>query len=368
MDPSILHPFCVTVESLKGAMALFGLLGKKKDGASKKSTAAQRAAEERARRRERAFATGFVEHPEIEKEFKRRRFMVENEGKIRAIFFLTIAGIVFLILASVALVIVRNIPGRDDDKDGVPNTEDVCPGYDDEQDDDKDGVPNGCEERPPTTELKTLETHIIAGGQDRYDVAFLIENPNTDWGISPLEYSIALLDANAKVINSALETSSFLLPGEQRYLATFNLLAVTKPARAELSITYAEWVKVQNYQPSRFDTTTVSYQEVEEPGVFSRLKGTVTNKTTFTFTDVQIMIVLKDRSGKVIGLNRSEVDSLTPGEGRDFIVTFPQELPGVTSGGIEYLTDVDVFDNDTFEATQVVRGQRFQQFTPTLPD
>lgn len=349
-------------------MALFGLLGKKKDTKSKKASAKQKAAEEHARRREQAFATGFVEHPDVEKEYRRQKFMVENEGKIRAIFFLSIAAVVFLVLGVVALIIVRNIPGRDDDKDGVPNVEDVCPGHDDTQDDDKDDIPNGCEERPPTTELTTLETHLIAGSEDRYDVAFLVENPNKEWGASPLEYSIALIDSAGKVINSVIEKDTYILPGQKRYLATFNLLAVTKPVRAELSITYAEWVKVQNYVAPNFDTKTVTYQEVEEPGVFARLKGTVTNNTTFTFADVEIMIVLKDRAGKVIGLNRSGVESLTPGEGRDFIVTFPSELPGVTSGGIVYLTDVDVFANDAFEATQVVRGQRFQQFTPLLPE
>lgn len=354
-------------------MALFGLLRKKKDASGaddlpKKKSATTRAAEQRALRREQALATGYVEHSEVQKEFNRRRFMVENEGKIRAVFFLSIAGVILLILGVVALVVIRNIPGRDDDNDGVPNTEDVCAGHDDTQDDDKDGVPNGCEERPPTTELKVLDTKILTTGQDRYDVAIQVDNPNSEWGASPLEYSIALLDSKDNVINSSLETNSFILPGETKYLMTFNLLAVQKPAKAELTITYAEWIKVQNYAAPEFKTETLTYQEVDEPGAFARLKGKVTNNTTFTFNNISIAIVLKDKAGKVIGLNRSSVETLTPGEGRDFIVTFPQEIPGVTASGISYLTDVDVFETDTFVQTMVVQGQRFQQFTPVLPD
>jgi len=34
----------------------------------------------------------------------------------------------------------------DSDDDGVPDSEDVCPGYDDELDADGDGVPDGCDE------------------------------------------------------------------------------------------------------------------------------------------------------------------------------------------------------------------------------
>jgi len=356
-------------------MAVFGLLGKKnKKGelgdqeAPKKKSAASRAAEQRALRREQALATGYVEHPEIQKDFKRQKFMVENEGKIRALFFLSIAVVILIILGIVALVIIRNIPGRDDDNDGVPNVEDVCPGQDDRQDADKDGVPDGCEERPPSTELKELDTQIVTTGQDRYDVAIQVQNPNADWGASPLEYSISLLDKDGKVINSALERDSFILPGETKYLMTFNLLAVQKPVKAELSVTYAEWLKVQNYTEPSFKTETLTYQEVEEPGAFARLKGKVTNNTTFTFNNISIGIVLKDAAGKVIGLNRSSVETLVPGEGRDFIVTFPDELPGVTSKGITYVTDVDVFESDTFVAATVVRGQRFQQFTPTLQE
>lgn len=359
---------------LKGAMAVFGLLGKKKKATDeaeelpRKKSAAARAAEQRALRREQALATGYVEHPEIQKDFKRQKFMVENEGKIRALFFLGIAVVILVILGIIALVIINNIPGRDDDNDGVPNVEDVCPGQDDRQDTDKDGVPNGCEERPPTTELKELETHIVPTGQDRYDIAIQVQNPNAEWGASPLEYSIALLDKDGKVINSAIERDSFILPGETKYLMTFNLLAVQTPVKAELSVTYAEWLKVQNYSEPKFTTETLTYQEVEEPGAFARLKGKVTNRTTFTFNNISIGIVLKDAAGKVIGLNRSSVETLVPGEGRDFIVTFPQELPGVTNRGISYTTDVDVFESDTFVAATVVRGQLFQQFAPALQE
>jgi|GEM_PF-6035880 len=357
-------------------MALFGLLGgkKKQEGTEdesitpKKISGSQRAAMQRAEQREKALSTGYVEHPEIQKDFKRQKFMVENERKIRAAFFLSIAGVVLLILGVVALVIIRNVPGRDDDNDGVPNVEDVCPGHDDGDDVDKDGAPDGCEERPPSTDLSIDGTEIISDGSDRYDVAIRVTNPNKEWGASPLEYSIALLDKEGKVINSALEQDSFILPGESKYLMTFNLLSVQKPARAELTVTYAEWLKVQNYSAPQFKTETVSYQEVEEPGAFARLKGKVTNNTTFTFNNISIGIVLKDADGKVIGLNRSSVETLVPGEGRDFIVTFPDELQGVTSAGISYLTDVDVFKSDTFVSAVVVRGQRFQQFTPALPD
>lgn len=334
----------------------------------KKKSGAQRAAEQRALRREQALATGYVEHPEIQKEFKRQKFIVENEGKIRAAFFLSIAAVILIIIGIVAIVVIRNLPGRDDDNDGIPNTEDVCPGFNDREDDDNDGVPNGCEERPPSTNLKIEDTLLVSDGQDRYDVAIQVTNPNKDWGASPLEYSIALLGKDGKVINSALERNAFILPGETKYLMTFNLLAVQKPVSAKLTVTYAEWLKVQNYTPPKFTTVTLTYQDVQEAGVFARLKGKVTNHTTFTFNNISIAIVLKDRSGKVIGLNHSSVETLVPGEGRDFIVTFPQNLPGVTNAGISYQTDVDVFKSDTFVATQTVHGQRFQQFSPSLPD
>jgi hypothetical protein len=341
-------------------MAILGF-GKKKEDAA---TAAHRRFREHEERRLRAFETGFESHPEVEQEYKRKRFFIEHERAIRAAIVAGIAGVVLLVLAAVAYVIVSNLPGRDDDRDGVLTVDDVCPGFDDRIDDDDDGVPDGCEERPGSTELVPTETLIVPTGEDRYDVALKVTNPNADWGASPLEYTITLLAADGSAINSSQRTQSYLMPGASAYLTGFNILAVTKPTAARLDVTLATWQKVQNYQQPAFDVATVSYEQPGEPGQFARLKGKVTNRTTFTFDDVQVVVLIKDDAGTVIGLNRSEIDTLQPGEGRDFVVTFPNELPAASGANIGYEASVDVFKNTTFVQSAVVKGQRFQEFTP----
>ena len=341
-------------------MALLGF-GKKKTDAK---TPAQRAAEAREQRRLKAFETGFVAHPEVEREYRRKRFFVEHERSIRASIIVGVAGIILLILGAVALIIVYNLPGRDDDRDGVLNVEDKCPGFDDQADADDDGIPDGCEERPGSTELTPLETLIIPAGQDRYDVALKIQNPNSDWGASPLEYTIELLSGDGSVINTSQRYSSYLLPGQTKYLTAFGILSVSQPAAAQIQVSLATWQKVQNYQRPALEATTVSYEELKQPGQFVRLKGSVNNGTTFIFDNVQITVLVQDASGKVAGLNRSEIDTLQPGEGRDFVVTFPNEIPGGQAERVTYELDVDIFKNSTFVQTMVVQGQRFQEFSP----
>ena len=342
-------------------MALFSRNKKKKVDTK---TAKELAAQVRGERRAQALETGFVVHPEIEKEYRRQRFFIVYEKQIRAAIFLGFGLIVLIILGLIALVIIRNIPGRDDDNDGVLNINDVCSGFDDRADADDDGVPDGCEEVPASTEIQVLEANVVATAQDRYDVALRVQNPNDDWGVSPLEYTIHLLAADGSVINSSTRQESYLLPGQQKYLTAFNILAVTKPVRAELAISMATWLKVQNYQEPNFDTTTVSFDLTKQPGAYATLKGKSTKRTTFTFDRIQIVALIRNAAGQIIALNRSEINTLQPGEGRDFIVTFPQELPVIQPTQITYETDVDVFRNDTFVQTRVVRGQRFQQFTP----
>lgn len=340
-------------------MALFNR--KKKIDAK---TAKELADQARAERRAQALSTGFVAHPEVEKEYKRKRFFVVYEKQIRAAIFLGFGLIVLIILGLIALVIIRNIPGRDDDNDGVLNVNDVCPGFDDTADVDDDGVPDGCEEIPPFTNIDVIESNIITTGTDRYDVALKVANPNPDWGVSPLEYTIHLMAEDGSIINSSTRRESFLLPGQQKYLTGFNILAVKKPVRAELAVSLATWIKVQNYESPKFDTTTVSFELTKQPGAYATLKGKATNRTTFTFDRIQITALIRNAAGQIIALNSSEINTLQPAESRDFIVTFPQELPEVQPSEITYETDVDVFRNDTFVQTQVVRGQRFQQFTP----
>jgi hypothetical protein len=344
-------------------MALFPF-GKKKKDDKPKISARERAAAEHGARRQQALETGFVEHPEVEREYRRQRFLIAHERKIRAGIFLGIATFILIILGIIALVIYRNIPGRDDDNDGVLNVEDVCPGFDDRADKDSDGVPDGCEEVPPFTELEVAQTSIIPSGQDRYDVAVQVRNPNTEWGASPLEYQLHLIAADGSIINSTDRTRGYILPSQTKYLVGFNLLSVQTPARVEIAVSFIDWLKVQNYEQPAFETSTVVFEAINQPGAFSRLKGKTVNHTTFTFDDIQITILLRDAAGAIVGVNRSEIDTLTPGEGRDFIVTFPEEIPGVVTANIVYETDVDVFSNETFVSTSVVRGQRFQQFTP----
>ncbi|MFO0702751.1 MAG: FxLYD domain-containing protein [Candidatus Andersenbacteria bacterium] len=341
-------------------MALLGF-GKKKEDAA---TAERRRFDEREQRRLRAFESGFETHPEVEREYRRKRFMVQNERAIRAAIIVGVGGTILLVLAAVAFVIVSNLPGRDDDHDGVVNTEDRCPGFDDHKDADHDGVPDGCEEKPGSTTLAPSETLIVSSGQDRYDVALKIANPNPDWGASPLEYTITLLGKDGAAINSSQRYQAFLLPGQTKYLTAFNILAVTKPASARLDVTLATWQKVQNYTAPSFAVATVTYETPNQAGVMVRLKGKVTNRTTFTFNNVQVTILVHDASGAVIGLNRSEIDTLQPGEGRDFVVTFPNALAGASAATVSYESDVDVFKNTSFSQAVIVQGQRFQEFTP----
>jgi hypothetical protein len=333
----------------------------------RKKTAKELAAESAAARRAHALEHGLVGHPEVEREYRRKRFFVVYETWIRAGIFVGIGLFVLLIGGAITFAVIRNLPGRDDDNDSVLNVNDVCPGFDDRLDEDDDDVPNGCEEIPPSTEIATLETNIVNRGQDRYDVAIKVRNPNQEWGVSPLEYAIHLTDSEGALINSSTRLKAYLLPGQEKYLTAFNILAIKQPVAAELSISLADWIKVQNYVPPLFATSTVSYDEVEEPGAFARLKGKAINHTTFTFDNIRVTILIRDAAGKLIGINQSGIETLRPSEERDFIVTFANEIAGVTSAGISYETDVDVFRNDSFVSTAVVKGQRFQQFTPQTP-
>lgn len=340
-------------------MALLDFLKPKKNK-KRPRTAAEKAAARRAR----AFETGFVEHPGLESQFKRQKFLVKNYVLIKALIYVGLGLIILVIVGAIVLVIIQNLPGRDDDKDGVPNAQDICPGFDDHADDDKDGVPNGCEEQPDSVDLLVVDKKIIPAGTDRYDVMFTVRNPNEDWGASPLEYVIDLLDQEGSVINSSKRSQSYILPGQEKELVAFNILAVQKPIKPVLTVLKADWLKVQNYVKPKFDTKTLEFKMVDQPGVYAKLKGRTKNLTTFTFNNVAIVAVLRNKKGQVVALNRSEIDTLNPGEERDFIVTFPEQLPEVDLAKINYQTDVDVFNNDTFVQTSIVKGQKFQQFSP----
>ncbi|HEB01596.1 MAG TPA: hypothetical protein ENI16_01200 [Candidatus Portnoybacteria bacterium] len=83
-----------------------------------------------------------------------------------------------------------------------------------------------------------------------------------------------------------------------------------------------------------------------EPG-FSRASGTATNRSNYDFEKVQINVVLYDRSGQVIGVNKTQIRNLLSSEKRYFETTWYEQVIGEPRD-IDIEPEIDVFESGAF--------------------
>lgn len=303
-----------------------GFLEKYAASRSEKAAAKKQAAlETEQKRQEELVARGYAEHGKVEQQYKRQLYLVEQRSRLRSLTYIAILVVVGLIMLGVLYGIFVFLPERDTDKDGVPNAQDVCIGFDDTADEDRDGIPDGCEEQPPITELTVTNTQFVTG-VTAADVTFEITNPMTDWGVNPLFYTVTIKGVDGQVV-AERQRESYLLPGETHHYTEVALPISGQPNSVEVSIDSLYFIKVdESFPAAEFDVSDLTYEAFNEPGLAGRAQGSITNRSSFTFKTVEIPIVLMDAAGSVVGLNFTTVQQLIPGEKRDFFAVWPDLL------------------------------------------
>jgi hypothetical protein len=90
------------------------------------------------------------------------------------------------------------------------------------------------------------------------------------------------------------------------------------------------------------------------------VKGLVRNQSPYDFETVEIYVVLRDVSGKIIAINRTDMQTVRSSEKRDFPVTWKYFFEGeITSIDAQAITNM--FENKNF-IKLFFPGGRFQQY------
>lgn len=213
------------------------------------------------------------------------------------------------------------------------------------------------------TEKKDLEiafTKIIPTLPDTYNVIFKIDNPNDDYGIGDLKYSLRFLDA-LKLVVGVYHGSSYILPRDSQTVILNALNISGEPKSIEVEFEDFRWIKFQNYfNPPPLIVKDKFYQKLAGPAVFGEARGVVVNRSDFDFNLVEIEILLLDANGNIIDVLTTEIRTLTSGEEREFIAFWYYPL-WREPFDIEINAGTNVFKSDNFLR---VHGmiEKFQEF------
>ncbi len=210
------------------------------------------------------------------------------------------------------------------------------------------GVCGKCIIEPVLEDIRVSEVVSIPGGKDGiYDFSGKVSNPNNDHGASSFTYTFLAKDASGETIFEENGTS-FILPKETKYVVEIAMNLPSKPSVVELVIADIQWEKFVEYKEKPnisvynrvFNRTTSSVE-------FAEVKGLVANNSEFDFTDVDIVIVLRDDREEIVALHKTDMQTLPSMQQRDFRLIWPDPFVGEVQK-IEVQVDTNVYRSDTF--------------------
>ena len=213
------------------------------------------------------------------------------------------------------------------------------------------GVCGACIVEPVLEDIRVTESMWVFGGKgNEYDIVGKISNPNNDYGASSVPYTFRVLDVSGAVLAEKAGTS-FILPKEEKYLVETSLPLSGAPSRVEVTIGKVVWEKFAGYKERpALDVYNKTFERISSGVGFGQAKGLVVNNSPFDFTDIGIVVVLRDGRSHVVALQKTDMQTLRSGEQRDFTLKWPDSFPGDVEK-VEVQTDANVYRTDTFIRT-----------------
>ncbi len=144
-------------------------------------------------------------------------------------------------------------------------------------------------------------------------------NPNNNVGAKNLSYKIDVLDSSQNVLKT-LEGDTFIYPGEQSKNLIFILEGLNNANSLNVNISKPEWLLVSDFLPADF-TFVRSVKRVEKDRII--IEGEIKSNETLLFRNIEIGAFFYNKTGNIVGVSKTSVQSVKPFERRAFTIEFP---------------------------------------------
>lgn len=213
-----------------------------------------------------------------------------------------------------------------------------------------------CEPAIIPLEIKSSQYLQTAIGD--YDFVARIYNPNTVYGTADFNYSLSFIDENGVEL---LKTggSSYILPGQTKYLTVVSLKINGEVADAVMTINSVQWSKVQPFD------SVVNFM-IRRQNFFpdmdgsSRFEASLFNGSNFDFDKVDVAIVLFDEDGNITGAGKTDIRTFLSGTERGFQVQWPYS-PDSEVANVAIEVSTNLFENSNFIKNYGTQ-EKFQKF------
>lgn len=201
------------------------------------------------------------------------------------------------------------------------------------------------------TDILIQEVTLVSGGSDTYDVVARIYNPNDIMGAKSFDYVFTLKDASGTQV-AIYEGKDFVLPVDSKYVTGLGIKTDggAQAASVEMSILNPEWVPLDNIEKPSLGVYSKKYDKAVM-GEGSEAEGILRNESSYDLNKISITVILKDANGSIIGVNKTEKNTVRVKEQRDFKINWPYALSGSVQK-MEVDVQSNVLDPNNFTVTR----------------
>ncbi len=189
--------------------------------------------------------------------------------------------------------------------------------------------------RKPQSIVVASPQYFALGGQ-RYNLAALVENNNTDWAVPVLDYTFVV---NGQEID---KQTTFLNPNEKKFLLVTGYLSDTGVGKIEVKINNVDWYRVDSDFPDiNWDITEVKFQAATRQTVDgvsldvpARVSWRAQNLSLYNFWEVAWQVGLF-QGDRLIGVGQTN--------SRDFLSLESRDLELVWLGDVGRVTRTEIY-------------------------
>src|SRR3989344_954688 len=165
-----------------------------------------------------------------------------------------------------------------------------------------------------------------------YDIVAEVQNPNDHLAANPLIYRVQLFDdAGAEV--GRRENITYLYPNDRIYIIESNFVTERTVVRAVATVLDKEstWQFTNDIHPEitlgdkKYDVVKIDTQEM------GHVSSELVNRESFGYQNVDVRVAILDADENIIGVAKTVLSKVAPGEEIKIEFTWPRSFNGVVS-------------------------------------
>lgn len=198
-----------------------------------------------------------------------------------------------------------------------------------------------CELKNPKS-VQVFWVRAMPLGNNSYDLAAYIQNPNEILSSERLEYEFILSDRFGVILRKI--GHSFIFSQDRAFIIEPNVKLERVPAKVEFKITDPGWELNEVERPN----IVIGRKEYRVAAIggkdASTIETLITNRTPYNLRETEVRAVIFDRSQNVLGVSKIILDDFRTGTERSVKFIWPQVLKGEI-GTIEIEPRANILDS-----------------------